>query len=203
MFDRVVQEAVCPARKRGRDGALSALASVTDVQLSNDLQVAKIYMSVYSDEVGKAEAMEGLQRLEGYVRGHIGRQMRLRLTPEIRFLMDDSIERSERVLKLLEQVRLIEAGEMEPPPVAVYSDREIVLEVDDEAEEEEDVQVQVGGSVSRRIHGSTGEAIEEGLGPDEVEEMMALFRQEGAGGQRPQRRSNGNGKRGAARPRRK
>ncbi len=49
--------------------------------------------------------MEGLQKLEGYVRRHIGKQVRLRLTPEIRFVQDDSIERSERIFKLLDQVR--------------------------------------------------------------------------------------------------
>lgn len=38
--------------------------------------MAKVYLSIYSDEPGKAVAMEGLQRLEGYVRKHIGRQVR-------------------------------------------------------------------------------------------------------------------------------
>ncbi|EFN59662.1 hypothetical protein CHLNCDRAFT_12877, partial [Chlorella variabilis] len=102
--DKTMQAAVCPERRRGFDGALSALASVTEVHISNDLQVAKVYLSIYSDDVGKEVAIEGLQRLEGYVRKHIGKQIRLRLTPEIRFVRDDSIERSERILKLLDQV---------------------------------------------------------------------------------------------------
>jgi ribosome-binding factor A len=73
--DKALQAAVCPERRRGYDGALSALASVTEVQVSNDLQVAKVYLSIYSDEVGKAAAMQGLQRLEGYVRKHVGKQV--------------------------------------------------------------------------------------------------------------------------------
>ena len=44
---QVLQQAVCPERRRGFDGALSALASVTEVQISNDLQVAKVYLSIY------------------------------------------------------------------------------------------------------------------------------------------------------------
>ncbi|KAL4447692.1 hypothetical protein ABPG75_004911 [Micractinium tetrahymenae] len=122
--DKVLQAAVCPERRRGFDGALSALASVTEVHVTNDLQVAKVYLSIYSDDVGKAAAMEGLQRLEGYVRKHVGKQIRLRLTPEIRFVRDDSIERSERIFKLLDQVKKIERGEAEPPPLAFYGDEE-------------------------------------------------------------------------------
>ncbi len=45
--DKTMQAAVCPERRRGFDGALSALASVTEVQISNDLQVAKVYLSIY------------------------------------------------------------------------------------------------------------------------------------------------------------
>ncbi len=92
-----MKDAINPERKRGLDAAVSALASVTEVVVSNDLQVAKIYVSVYSDQVGKDQAMTSLKKLEGYVRKHIGKQIRLRLTPEIRFLLDDSIDRSERV----------------------------------------------------------------------------------------------------------
>lgn len=120
--DKVVQAAVCPERKRGIDDALSALASVTEVEISNDLQVAKVYLSIYSDESGKAVAMRGLKSIEGYVRKHIGRKIRLRLTPEIRFILDDSIERSERVLSLLKQVERINAGDVPPPPVTIAED---------------------------------------------------------------------------------
>ncbi|PRW60528.1 putative ribosome-binding factor chloroplastic [Chlorella sorokiniana] len=133
--DKILQAAVCPERRRGFDGALSALASVTEVHISNDLQVAKVYLSIYSDDVGKAAAMEGLQKLEGYVRRHIGKQIRLRLTPEIRFVQDDSIERSERIFKLLDQVKKIERGEAEPPPLAFYGD---VPKDEEEWEEDED-----------------------------------------------------------------
>ena len=63
--DKIMMQAVCPERRQGLDGAVSALASVTEVQLSNDLQVAKVFLSVYSDEPGKDAAIRGLQKLEG------------------------------------------------------------------------------------------------------------------------------------------
>ncbi|KAI7842002.1 hypothetical protein COHA_004205 [Chlorella ohadii] len=107
---------------------------VAKVAKQIEREVAKVYLSIYSDDVGKAAAMEGLQKLEGYVRRHIGKQVRLRLTPEIRFVQDDSIERSERIFKLLDQVKKIERGEAEPPPLAFYGDEP----EDEEDWEEED-----------------------------------------------------------------
>ena len=69
--------------------------------------------------------------------------MRLRLTPEIRLIVDDSIERSERMYKLLERARAIEAGEIEPPPIALPGDDY----VDDEEYE--------GGEVGEEEDGQT------------------------------------------------
>lgn len=60
-----MQGAVCPEVKVGLDSALSAVASVTEVEVTKDLQVAKVYISIYSDPEGKDLAMRGLSRLEG------------------------------------------------------------------------------------------------------------------------------------------
>lgn len=60
-----MQQAICPERRAGFDSSVSAVASVTEVQLTNDLQVAKVYVSVYSDDMGRAVAMQSLHRLEG------------------------------------------------------------------------------------------------------------------------------------------
>lgn len=62
---QVLQSAVCPEVKLGLDSSVSAIASVTEVELSRDMQVAKIYISVYSDPHGKDIAMRGLSRLQG------------------------------------------------------------------------------------------------------------------------------------------
>lgn len=195
--DRVLQEAVCPERKRGMDGALSALVSVTDVRLSNDLQVAKVFLSIYSDEVGRMAATASLQRLEPYVRHQIGQTVRLRLTPEIRFVVDDSIERSERVFKLLDMAKAIEAGTAEPPPIAFrdYGEEEeddedggSIVPVDlgffeGEPEEEEGDDTMVEGIEDEEFFDMT---------PDEVEAMMELFRQESAAGSLKRRKSSPN-----------
>ena len=62
---QVLQAAVCPERRYGVDDELSAIATVTEVELSKDLAVAKIYISIYSDPTGQDAAWDGLQRLQG------------------------------------------------------------------------------------------------------------------------------------------
>lgn len=56
-----------------------------------------MYVSVFGDERGKEVAIAGLKSKAKYVRGELGRRMKLRLTPEIRFLEDESFERGSRV----------------------------------------------------------------------------------------------------------
>ena len=74
-------------------------------EVSNDLQVVKVYVSVLGDERGKKNAMKGLQKLEGYVRGKIGSKISLRLTPEVRFVLDESFERGQKVNSILDVLR--------------------------------------------------------------------------------------------------
>ena len=54
--------------------------------------VAKVYLSILSDEEGKATAMSGLKRLQGYVRTQVATNMSLRFAPEVRFLYDENAE---------------------------------------------------------------------------------------------------------------
>lgn len=56
-----------------------------------------MYVSVFGDERGKEVALAGLKAKAKYVRSELGRRMKLRLTPEIRFLEDESLERGSRV----------------------------------------------------------------------------------------------------------
>jgi ribosome-binding factor A len=88
--------------KDDRVGA--GMVSVTDVDVSGDLQHAKIYVSIYGTEEAKEETMAGLKSATGYVRRELGRRVRLRRTPEIIFIEDKGIERGDRMLALLNQL---------------------------------------------------------------------------------------------------
>lgn len=60
----------------------------------------KVYVSVFGDERGKEVAISGLKSKAKYVRSELGKRMKLRLTPEIRFFEDESLERGSRVIIL-------------------------------------------------------------------------------------------------------
>lgn len=88
--------------KDDRVGA--GMVSVTDVDVSGDLQHAKIFVSIYGTEEARAETMEGLQSATSYVRSELGHRIRLRRTPEVVFLEDRSIERGTQVLSLINRL---------------------------------------------------------------------------------------------------
>ncbi len=82
----------------------SGMVSVTDVDVSGDLQHAKIYVSIYGTDEARAETMAGLKSATGYVRRELGRRVRLRRTPEVVFIEDRGLERGDRMLALLNQL---------------------------------------------------------------------------------------------------
>jgi ribosome-binding factor A len=82
----------------------TGLVSVTDVDVSGDLQHAKIFVSIYGTDEAKAETMAGLKSATGYVRSELGHRVRLRRTPEVIFVEDRSIERGDKVLNLISQL---------------------------------------------------------------------------------------------------
>lgn len=88
--------------KDDRVGA--GMVSVTAVDVSGDLQHAKVFVSIYGTDEAKAETMAGLAAATPYVRGTLGRRLRLRRTPEIMFKEDVSIEQGTSVLNLLSRL---------------------------------------------------------------------------------------------------
>jgi len=79
-------------------------ATVTAAEVSADLRYARIFISVLGTAEEQKATMEVLHRVQGYVRGELGRRLRLRYAPEITFKLDSSIVRGTRVLELLHQV---------------------------------------------------------------------------------------------------
>ena len=88
--------------KDDRVGA--GMVSVTAVDVSGDLQHAKVFVSIYGTDEAKTETMAGLAAATSYVRGELGRRMRLRRTPEIIFKEDVSFEQGTQVLNLLSKL---------------------------------------------------------------------------------------------------
>jgi ribosome-binding factor A len=78
--------------------------TVTDVQVTGDLQQAKVFISVLGDEEQRDNTLKGLAKAKGFIRSEIGQRIRLRKTPEIIFEFDESIDYGNRIESLLHQI---------------------------------------------------------------------------------------------------
>jgi ribosome-binding factor A len=114
LIKREISQLLLQEIKDDRVGA--GMVSVTDVDVSGDLQHAKIFVSIYGTDEAKEETMAGLKAATGFVRRELGQRLGLRRTPEIMFLEDESLERGDRLLSLINQLsneRKPGSGEME------------------------------------------------------------------------------------------
>lgn len=102
LIKREVSQMLLSEIKDDRVGA--GMVSVTDVEVSGDLQHAKIFVSIYGTEEAKIETMQGLESSVSYVRKELGGRMQLRRTPTIKFLEDRSLERGDNMLNLLNKL---------------------------------------------------------------------------------------------------
>jgi len=100
-FKRVLSDII---KNEMKDPRISEMASVTHVELSRDLKYAKAYISVYDTEKFKKSTIETLTHAEHFIKNEVGARMRLRRLPEIRFILDTSIEYSSRISELLKKV---------------------------------------------------------------------------------------------------
>jgi ribosome-binding factor A len=82
--------------------------TVTDVQVTGDLQQAKVYISVLGDDEQRENTLKGLAKAKGFIRSEIGQRIRLRKTPEIIFEFDESIDYGNRIETLLHQLQPVE-----------------------------------------------------------------------------------------------
>ncbi|NBJ91716.1 30S ribosome-binding factor RbfA [Parablautia muri] len=89
-----------------KDPRISPLTSVVSVEVAPDLKTCKAWISVYGDDSEKVQndTVEGLKSAEGYIRRELANRINLRNTPEIRFIVDQSIAYGVRMSKLIDEV---------------------------------------------------------------------------------------------------
>src|SRR5215218_1385491 len=101
-IQRVLSEVIQYELKDPRVG----FATVVGVDLSNDLQHAKVRISVL-DETQRADTMEGLERAKGFIRRRVAQELRhLRMVPELHLMLDTSLDYSIHIDEVLRQVEL-------------------------------------------------------------------------------------------------
>lgn len=105
--DRVgeeVRDVVASLLRDGvKDPRMPAMASVVSVEMSKDLSHAKIFVSVLGDDAAKKDAAAALKSASGFLRREVAARIRLRVAPELHFVIDDSIERGFRIAKLIDE----------------------------------------------------------------------------------------------------
>ena len=91
-------------RNEIKDPRIHPMTSVMAVEVAPDLKTCKAYISVLGNQEAQEETMVGLKSAESYVRRQLARNLNLRNTPEIRFLLDQSIEYGVHMSKLIDEV---------------------------------------------------------------------------------------------------
>ncbi len=87
-----------------KDPRIHPMTSVVAAEVTPDLKLCKVYISVLGDEKAQQETLAGLKSAEGYIRSQLARNVNLRNTPELIFIMDQSIEYGVRMSKLIDDV---------------------------------------------------------------------------------------------------
>ena len=87
-----------------KDPRINPMTSVVAVEVAPDLKTCKAYISVLGDEKSQRDTITGLKSAEGYIRRQLARTVNLRNTPEIRFILDQSIEYGINMSKLIDEV---------------------------------------------------------------------------------------------------
>ena len=87
-----------------KDPRISPLTSVVAVEVAPDLKTCKAYISVLGDSEAQNATLEGLKSAEGYIRRELAHTVNLRNTPEIRFILDQSIEYGVHMSKIIDEV---------------------------------------------------------------------------------------------------
>ncbi|MGE5579185.1 MAG: 30S ribosome-binding factor RbfA [Bacillota bacterium] len=100
MVQEVVSELLFRRVKDPRIG----FASIVKVDVPNDISQAKIYVSVLGSDEEKARTMEGLRSAQGLIRSEVAKALGMRHAPEISFILDEGIEHSIKVSKLLSEI---------------------------------------------------------------------------------------------------
>lgn len=91
-------------QKELKDSRIHGIVSITDIEIAHDNSFAKVYYSVFASEEEKKITINAITENTSKIRYEVGKRVRLRLTPELRFIPDDSLERGANVTALINKI---------------------------------------------------------------------------------------------------
>jgi ribosome-binding factor A len=101
-IDMAVREVLSSALSEGLKDPRVGFVTVTAVETAPDLRRARVYVSVLGDEPNRRRTLAGLRSAHGYLQRRVGEELRLKHTPTLDFVYDDTVDRSLRLKALLE-----------------------------------------------------------------------------------------------------
>ncbi|HET9263221.1 MAG TPA: 30S ribosome-binding factor RbfA [Vicinamibacterales bacterium] len=97
--------------------------TVTRVTVTPDLQQARVYYTSLGDEKARRESQRALQRAASFLRRQLGQRLRLRRVPELQFFFDESVERQDRIERILQEISAERAGRSEATETSETDER--------------------------------------------------------------------------------
>jgi ribosome-binding factor A len=107
-----VQKALAGPLQRIAEELSAGFITVTEVRISPDIQTARVYLSVYGGNKTSVEVLEHIeQEHAGRLRHHLGKSVRLRYVPQLKFYIDDTLDRAIRINAILDSVKPKDDGD--------------------------------------------------------------------------------------------
>ena len=120
-----------------KDPRINPLTSVLDVEVAPDLKTAKVYVSVMGDDESRKRTLQGLKSAAPFMRSQLARNLNLRNTPELTFIMDNSIEYGINMSKLIDELNS-KSSDSSDSTDSSEDDMDDENKYDDEYDDEED-----------------------------------------------------------------
>ncbi len=93
-----------------KDPRITGFITVTGAKMSPDLKEVVAYVSIHGEEKVRSETLAGLKAAAGYLQREVSRAVKLRYTPHLRFVFDESVERGDRIDRLLREAKAQDAA---------------------------------------------------------------------------------------------
>jgi ribosome-binding factor A len=88
-----------------KDPRITGFVTITGAKMSPDLKEIAVYVSIHAQEIERGRTLEGLRAAATYLQREVARSLKLRYTPHLRFVYDESVARGDRIERLLKEAR--------------------------------------------------------------------------------------------------
>ncbi len=108
-----IKQEISQMLMRGLKDPRIGFVTVTDVHVTGDLREATVYVSLFGSDKEKEDSLQALKHATGHIRTELGKNLRLRYTPELTFEKDTSLDYSMHIESILNKIKKEESGELE------------------------------------------------------------------------------------------